>query len=457
MLGRITGALFTLGLLAAPAFGQQAGRVALGGFLQWTAFDNSLRMDDFFASGIQIGVPLTGAFAVEGDISRVITNGPPGIRISYLPIRARLLYSAPLRGRTSVHAGAGYVHNSYGDSRDGSDNGATAMAGLLFGVTPRLALRLDLNADYMPSPANSATGASENWNLGLRQGMTIALGRTAPRAVAVPIRLDADGDGIADGSDRCPGTPAGVAVDMNGCPLDSDGDGVPDQFDRCAGTAAGTSVDAMGCPLDSDGDGVTDLLDRCPNTPSGTAVDATGCALDSDGDGVPNAVDRCPDTPAGTVVDAHGCQLDSDGDGVPDATDRCPDTIAGSRVDATGCLLLFEENRTSLILEGVNFANGKSLLTGESEAILDNVAASLAVHDSIRVAVDGHTSITGTRALNVRLSHDRADAVKAYLVGRGIAESRLLTRGFGPDRPIASNTTSEGQAKNRRTELSKLD
>jgi OOP family OmpA-OmpF porin len=186
-------------------------------------------------------------------------------------------------------------------------------------------------------------------------------------------------------------------------------------------------------------------------------VDATGCALDSDGDGVPNAVDRCPDTPAGTVVDAHGCQLDSDGDGVPDATDRCPDTIAGSRVDATGCLLLFEENRTSLILEGVNFANGKSLLTGESEAILDNVAASLAVHDSIRVAVDGHTSITGTRALNVRLSHDRADAVKAYLVGRGIAESRLLTRGFGPDRPIASNTTSEGQAKNRRTELSKLD
>jgi OOP family OmpA-OmpF porin len=186
-------------------------------------------------------------------------------------------------------------------------------------------------------------------------------------------------------------------------------------------------------------------------------VDATGCPLDSDKDGVPNTLDRCPDTPEGTAVDATGCALDSDGDGVPDTIDRCPNTPAGTRADASGCLLLFEENRKSLILEGVNFANGKADLTDESRAILDNVAASLLANSEIRVAVDGHTSITGTRALNIRLSHARAETVKAYLIGRGVAADRLVARGFGPDRPIASNTTAEGQAKNRRTELSKLD
>jgi OOP family OmpA-OmpF porin len=186
-------------------------------------------------------------------------------------------------------------------------------------------------------------------------------------------------------------------------------------------------------------------------------VDATGCALDSDHDGVPDATDRCPDTPAGTAVDATGCVLDADHDGVPDTLDRCPNTTAGSRVDASGCVVLFEEHRTSLILEGVNFANGKAELTDESRSILDNVAASLAVHDSIRVSVDGHTSSTGTRAFNLRLSAARAETVKRYLVDRGIDPRRLLTRGFGPDRPIASNTTPEGQAKNRRTELTKLN
>lgn len=447
---------FCLAVSVTPALGQQAGRVELGGFLHWTAFDNSLRMDDFFATGAQLGVPLTGAFGLEGEISRTITNGPPGIRISYIPIRARILYSVLVRGRTTAHAGLGYVHNSYGDSRDGTDHGATAMAGVRFGLTEKLGLRLDFTADYMPSPANAATGATHNWNFGVRQGLTLGIGRGPSKAAAVAA-LDSDSDGVADATDRCPGTSAGVAVDAAGCPLDSDGDGVTDARDRCPNTVHGTPVDATGCALDSDRDGVPDKSDRCPDTPAGTAVDAMGCALDSDHDGVPDTLDRCPDTPAGRPVDASGCVLDSDGDGVPDASDRCPRTMAGSRVDASGCLLLFEENRKSLILEGVNFANGKSDLTEESKAILDNVAASLAVHDSIRVSVDGHTSSTGRRQLNIRLSHDRAAAVKAYLISRGIAERRLVARGFGPDRPIASNTTAEGQAKNRRTELSKLD
>ena len=162
-------------------------------------------------------------------------------------------------------------------------------------------------------------------------------------------QLDSDGDGVNDALDQCPGTPAGTAVDANGCPTepsDADQDGVADGSDLCPGTPAGETVDANGCSasqLDSDGDGVNDALDQCPGTPAGTEVDADGCAIvspDADQDGVPDSSDQCANTPAGEAVDANGCsvsQLDSDGDGVSDALDLCSGTPSGTVVDADGC------------------------------------------------------------------------------------------------------------------------
>lgn len=88
---------------------------------------------------------------------------------------------------------------------------------------------------------------------------------------------------------------------------------------------------------DADGDGVNDNLDKCPGTPSGTPVNAEGCELDADGDGVVDRLDKCPGTPAGAKVDANGCELDSDGDGVVDRIDQCPGTRAGEKVDEVGC------------------------------------------------------------------------------------------------------------------------
>lgn len=90
---------------------------------------------------------------------------------------------------------------------------------------------------------------------------------------------------------------------------DADGDGVVDSKDQCPGTAAGTRVDAKGCALDTDGDGVVDADDKCPGTPAGAKVDAKGCELDSDGDGVVDSADACPDTPEGATVDGRGCAL----------------------------------------------------------------------------------------------------------------------------------------------------
>lgn len=101
----------------------------------------------------------------------------------------------------------------------------------------------------------------------------------APECGDVVAVADADGDGVSDDRDRCPGTPSGAQVDADGCPIDSDGDGVYDGLDQCPDTPRGATVDAKGCPLDSDGDGVYDGLDACPDTPAGAKVDSRGCEI----------------------------------------------------------------------------------------------------------------------------------------------------------------------------------
>jgi OOP family OmpA-OmpF porin len=110
-----------------------------------------------------------------------------------------------------------------------------------------------------------------------------------------------------------------------------------------------------------------------------------------------------------------------------------------------------------LILRGVNFATGRSALTQDSYAILDEVAASLLGNPEVRVEIAGHTDITGSRSLNMRLSLERAQAVKAYLAQKGVEPSRMVGQGYGPDEPIATNATAAGRAQNRRVELRRLD
>lgn len=290
-----------------------------------------------------------------------------------------------------------------------------------------------------------------------------------PPAAAAP--GDADGDAVNDLLDKCPATPAGTTVDASGCPIDSDRDNVWDGLDKCPDTPLGATVDANGCPSDSDGDKVYDGIDRCPDTAPGTPVDSFGCPADSDKDGVGDGFDKCPNTPPGIQVDATGCPMahDTDGDGVIDPQDRCPNTPAGQRVDQYGCLLLFEEHavtpappgappaRPTLILHGVNFRSGSSVLTRESYTILDQVAASLAANPEIQIEIAGYTDSTGNKGMNLSLSMGRAAAVRYYLARRGVSPFRMKARGFGASGYIAPNATPEGRAQNRRVELHKLN
>ena len=243
-------------------------------------------------------------------------------------------------------------------------------------------------------------------------------------------------------------TPAPVLVAPVAAPADADKDGIADGSDKCPGTPASRKVDANGCELDSDRDGVVDALDQCPTTPAGRKVNAKGCELDGDQDGVVDGLDQCPTTPAGRKVDAKGCELDGDGDGVVDAIDLCPTTPAGDKVDDNGCTLL-----NTIVLKGIHFERDSAQLREDALPALDEAVAILKRYPGIKVEIAGHTDSTSSEAYNQRLSTRRAQAVLDYVVDKGIPADSVTAKGYGEATPIADNGTDEGRAQNRRVEL----
>jgi OOP family OmpA-OmpF porin len=159
--------------------------------------------------------------------------------------------------------------------------------------------------------------------------------------------------------------------------------------------------------------------------------DLDGLLKDSDGDGVADKLDKCPNTPAGTVVDGSGCPL---------VTPK-PQIIKETQVVVT------EADRKVVkdAIANLEFDLGKA-------TIRDKVAA-LLVEKNFSLKLAGHTDNTGTRALNMRLSKDRAESVKAYLVSQGANPSRIEATGYGPDQPISTNSTPVGRQENRRVEF----
>ena len=212
---------------------------------------------------------------------------------------------------------------------------------------------------------------------------------------------------------------------------------------------------------DADGDGVPDKKDKCPGTPAGATVDATGCPKDSDGDGVLDGLDQCANTPAGAKADAKGCPTDSDGDGVYDGLDKCANTPAGLKVDTDGCPIEVTEKETQLLdtgmirLQGVNFETGKADLLPESYPALNEVGTVLRKWQQLQIEVGGHTDSRGTAATNQKLSEARAESVRSYLLSTfsDIQPSQLSSKGYGEARPIAPNNNALNMAKNRRVEF----
>jgi outer membrane protein OmpA-like peptidoglycan-associated protein len=107
----------------------------------------------------------------------------------------------------------------------------------------------------------------------------------------------------------------------------------------------------------------------------------------------------------------------------------------------------------SFVLVDVNFETGKATLEDESFPVLDELVAYLNRKDDERIEVQGHTDNVGSAVSNLKLSDDRANTVRAYLLMKGIDPSRVIAKGYGMSQPVSDNKTDEGRAQNRRTEV----
>jgi OmpA-OmpF porin, OOP family len=108
-----------------------------------------------------------------------------------------------------------------------------------------------------------------------------------------------------------------------------------------------------------------------------------------------------------------------------------------------------------VVVYGIHFDTGDATIQSDSEDTLKHILDLLQRNPELELRVEGHTDNQGTAAGNQALSEKRAQAIVAWLVGQGIPESRLSAKGLGQSKPVADNSTEEGQAKNRRVELAK--
>ena len=153
---------------------------------------------------------------------------------------------------------------------------------------------------------------------------------------------------------------------------------------------------------------------------------------------------------------------DEDGDGVPDSRDKCPGTPHGVTVDANGCpppAPVVEEavvvKEETIVIRDVHFQFDKATLTESDKEVLDKVATRLkGESSSAQLTVTGYTDSVGSDAYNQKLSDRRAHSVVEYLIEQGVPRSSFVSVvGAGESNPVADNSTADGRAQNRRTEI----
>jgi hypothetical protein len=163
-------------LLARAAAAQRPGTIEVGGFARYTDFDNSLLYTNKVGIGGRLGVFLPYRFSVEADLSRTSTDQPLGPSVHHKPLHVMLVYNASASSQADIIVGAGYVHNSYSGLTEVTDKGIAGLVGLRYRFPHMLALRLDLNEDFIPSPANKSNNQVFNGNLGMQVGVSLLIG-----------------------------------------------------------------------------------------------------------------------------------------------------------------------------------------------------------------------------------------------------------------------------------------
>ncbi|MEO5911408.1 MAG: OmpA family protein [Pelobium sp.] len=157
---------------------------------------------------------------------------------------------------------------------------------------------------------------------------------------------------------------------------------------------------------------------------------------DTDGDGVSDYYDKCADTPKGTAVDGSGCPL-------PKLEPAKPVTY-----------IITEEDKKIVTeaIKNLEFDFNKATIRSTSYSTLDRVA-NLLITKNLSIKLAGHTDSKGSDAYNMKLSKDRAESIKSYLVSKGVNPSRVEATGYGESQPIDTNNTEAGRQNNRRVEF----
>jgi OmpA-OmpF porin, OOP family len=281
---------------------------------------------------------------------------------------------------------------------------------------------------------------------------------------------DRDSDGIRDDIDACPEVKGELQADASkdGCPpSDRDNDGVLDTEDACPNSPGERSADATktGCPSDADEDGIYDTADACPNEKGVKSADAkqNGCPSDRDADGIADSVDTCPDA-KGPKTDNpkwNGCPDDADGDGVKGEKDACPNDKGPPSPDPkqNGCPKLARVVDNEIVMkQQVQFqVYGKhrsDTVSPVSKALMNEIRDAITQHPEIaKIEVQGHTDDSGDEEFNQRLSQERADAVRQWLIDAGIPADKLVAKGYGYTKPLGDNRIRQGRQQNRRVQF----
>ncbi len=398
-------------------------------------------------------------------------------------IRYKFLKDKPFTPYIMLGVGGVYLHSDVSQSPDSYTGAAGNLAGgfgFQYSLSEKIGIRLQSMTNYTfndiwdGAPFSYLTH-TRNKNNDLFMYHSLGLFYNIPYGDAMEggtSLKDKDKDGVPDKLDKCPKTlPWQLPVNDEGCPKDSDldtipdymdsckfefgprkfngcpdkdNDGIQDKDDRCPDKAG--PVEFNGCP-DTDGDGIIDIEDQCPKEKG--LKEFNGCP-DSDGDGIEDRKDKCPAV-VGPAA-GEGCP-DTDGDGVYDNTDVCPKVpgIVGNK----GCPEIKQEvvAKIALAAKGINFETGSDVIKPESYDDLDALVKILNEYPEANVSIDGHTDNAGVPAANLDLSQRRANAVRAYLINKGVSAARLTAMGYGDTQPIADNKTAAGKAKNRRVDF----
>ena len=385
--------------------------------------------------GLRLGLNLTEHIAVEGEAgyarSKWRSDGLPTDVIGW---RGSVLYHF-LTGafRPFVRGGIGaesLLNTKIGIERD-SDAASVWGVGAKYDLFRELAVRFDallVNTAGQHSTINRGSMMEQNYEflLGLSWAFGLSEPPPPPPPPPPPVQLpppvtDTDGDGLLDNVDKCPNEAEDKDgfQDDDGCPdPDNDGDGILDAQDKCPNEAEDKDgfEDEDGCPdPDNDHDGICDPWVARKGLSAKYANICKGS-------------DQCSEEP-----ETKNNYQDDDG---------CPDEVPAAVAKA------FKG-----ALEGIEFETGKATIRKMSFKVLDKAFAVLDEYKDVKVEISGHTDDRGDAERNKKLSQDRAESVKKYLVDKGIAAERLSAVGFGAEKPIADNKTAKGQTKNRRIEF----